>query len=142
MKKILISIVLLFVFSSCTKVIINESIDYNTELTTFCIINNLKLYPSIEYIDGSLWEVIVYYYAGNALIDYQVADPILTGEQSKLINVPIGTDGIIYSFKFAPKKSIYYNNINCRRYSEFIKLIKGKNTKIEIHDLSKIIETE
>jgi hypothetical protein len=54
--------------------------------------------------------------------------------------VPIDTDGLVYSFKLAPKKSIYYNNMNCRRYSEFVKIDAGINNEIVINDLLKINE--
>jgi hypothetical protein len=86
MKNLLIGIVLLLAFTSCTKVIISEPVEKKAELTTFTITDNMKLYPPTEFVDGSLWEIIVYYYNKDVIIGFQEIDPILTGDKSKLIN--------------------------------------------------------
>lgn len=94
----------------------------------------------MEFIDGSLWEVIVYYYIGQNIVKIDSLSPILTGEISSKIEILSIYEKLKFSFQLAPKKSQYYFGCaNCRRYSEnFTLLEKNKNTVVEIHDLSTI----
>ena len=125
---------------SCDEIILpTESLPTESP-TTFQISNNLKLYPPVEFIDGSLWEVMVYYYIGKDVVKVDSINPILTDEISAKIEIPSKYEKIKFSFQLAPKKSQYYFGVaNCRRYSEnFINLDKGKNVVVEINDLSSI----
>jgi len=125
---------------SCDEILIpTESIPAESS-TTYQISNNLKLYPPVEYIDGSLWEVVVYYYIGKDIVKVDSINPVLTDQISAKIEIPANYEKIKFSFQLAPKKSQYYSGFaNCRRYSEnFIFLVKDKNIIIEIHDLSSV----
>lgn len=133
--------VLFLVFCiSCDEALLPVESSSIESSTTFQISNNLKLYPPVEFIDGSLWEVIVYYYIGQNIVKIDSLSPILTGEISSKIEIPSIYEKLKFSFQLAPKKSQYYFGCaNCRRYSEnFTLLEKNKNTVVEIHDLSTI----
>jgi hypothetical protein len=108
--------------------------------TTFQLSNNLELFPKVELIDGSLWEVTIYYYIGNNLVKMDTISPVLTGEISAKKEISSDFDKLKFSFQLAPKKSqFYFGCANCRRYSkDFTILQKGENNVIEIHDLSSI----
>lgn len=144
MKKSIFVLLMIFCIS-CDEILIpNESLQTKSPasepVTTYQILNNLKLYPNVEFVDGSLWEVVVYYYIGENIVEVDSINPILTSEISEKIEVQSNYEKIKFSFKLAPMKSQYYFGIaNCRRYSEkFILLEKGKNSITEIHDLSSI----
>jgi hypothetical protein len=139
MKCIIYLLILVF-FISCDQALLPTESSSIESATTFQISNNLKLYPAVEYIDGSLWEVIVYYYIGQDLIKVDSLSPVLTGTISSKIAVPSTYEKFKYSFQLAPKKSQYYSGCaNCRRYSENFTLFeKNNNTVVEIHDLSTI----
>lgn len=133
--------VLFLVFCiSCDEALLPVESSSIESSTTFQISNNLKLYPPVEFIDGSLWEVIVYYYIGQNIVKIDSLSPILTGEISSKIEIPSIYEKLKFSFQLAPKKSQYYFGCaNCRRYSEnFTLLEKNKNMVVEIHDLSTI----
>jgi len=133
--------VLFLVFCiSCDEALLPVESSSIESATTFQISNNLKLYPPVEFIDGSLWEVIVYYYIGQNIVKIDSLSPILTGEISSKIEIPSIYEKLKFSFQLAPKKSQYYFGCaNCRRYSEnFTLLEKNKNMVVEIHDLSTI----
>lgn len=133
--------VLFLVFCiSCDEALLPVESSSIESSTTFQISNNLKLYPPVEFIDGSLWEVIVYYYIGQNIVKIDSLSPILTGEISSKIEILSIYEKLKFSFQLAPKKSQYYFGCaNCRRYSEnFTLLEKNKNTVVEIHDLSTI----
>lgn len=139
MKKSVFAL-LIILCVSCDEILIpTESLPAESP-TTFQISNNLKLYPPVEFIDGSLWEVVVYYYIGKDIIKIDSISPVLADEISAKIEIPSKYEKMKFSFQLAPKKSQYYFGVaNCRRYSEnFVLLEKGKNVLIEIHDLSLI----
>jgi hypothetical protein len=138
-KKITFVLFIIFCISCNENLVPTESRLTETP-TTYQISNNLNLYPPEEFIDGSLWEIIIYYFIGNEIVKIDSIEPVLTGEISSKIIIPSSYQKLKFSFQFAPKKSLYYLGCaNCRRYSENFTLIeKGKNTIIEIHDLSSI----
>lgn len=138
--KLIIYLLILVFFISCDQALLPTESSSIESATTFQITNNLKLYPAVEYIDGSLWEVIVYYYIGQDIVKVDSLSPVLTGEISSKIEVPSTYEKFKFSFQLAPKKSQYYSgSANCRRYSEnFTLLEKNNNTDVEIHDLSTI----
>ena len=138
--KLIIYLLILVFFISCDQALLPTESSSIASSTTFQISNNLKLYPAVEYIDGSLWEVIVYYYIGQDIVKVDSLKPVLTGEISSKIAVPSTYEKFKYSFQLAPKKSQYYSGCaNCRRYSEnFTFFEKNNNTIVEIHDLSTI----
>ena len=135
----------LILFVSCDEVLVPPEVPQTKASkgeisTTFQISNNLELYPRVELIDGSLWEVAIYYYIGDNIVKVDSISPVLTGEISAKIEVSSNYEKLKFSFQFAPKKSQYYFGCaNCRRYSEnFTIFLKGENNVIEIHDLSSI----
>ena len=133
-------VLLLIICISCDDNLIStESLQTET-LTTYQISDNLKLYPPVEFIDGSLWEVMVYYFIDDNVVKIDSINPILTGETSSKIKIPSNYQKMKFSFQLAPKKSQYYSGCaNCRKYyGDFILLEKGKNVVVEIHDLSSI----
>jgi hypothetical protein len=140
MKRLIYVLFMVFCISCDEALIPTESSSIELS-TTFQISNNLKLYPPVEFIDGSLWEVVVYYYIGQDIVKVDSLSPVHTGEISSKIEIPSIYEKLKFSFQFAPKKSQYYFGCaNCRRYSEnFTFLEKNKNIIIEIHDLSSII---
>jgi hypothetical protein len=144
MKNLIFILFMIFCISCDENIIPTESLPTESlpteTLTTYQISNNLKLYPPVEFIDGSLWEVIIYYFIGNEIVKVDSINPILTGELSSKIKISSNYEKMKFSFQLAPKKSQYYFGMaNCRRYSEnFILIEKGKNIIIEIHDLSSI----
>jgi len=103
----------------------------------FQIEDNLKLYPPEEFIDGSLWEIEVYYYSGNTIVKTDNIEPILTGTFSPEIEVPENCDKIKFSFQIAPKKSKYYDGVaNCRKYSKvYFQMKPNMVAVITIEDL-------
>lgn len=135
-----LSFVILFI--SCNEAIlpIESQSSPSVTPTTYQISDNLKLYPAVEYIDGSLWEVVVFYYVGKGIVKVDSISPVLTGGKSSKIEIPSNFEKMKFSFQLAPKKSQYYfGQANCRRYfQDFILLEKGKNTLIEINDMSSI----
>jgi len=139
MKRIIYLLILVF-FISCDQALLPTESSSIDSSTTFQISNNLKLYPAVEYIDGSLWEVVVYFYIGQDIVKVDSLSPVLTGATSSKIAVPSTYEKFKYSFQLAPKKSQYYSGYaNCRRYSEnFTLLEKNNNTVVEVHDLSTI----
>lgn len=139
MRKLVFFLFLIFCISCDDNLISTESLQTET-LTTYQISDNLKLYPPVEFIDGSLWEVMVYYFIDNNLVKIDSINPILTGEISSKITIPSNYEKMKFSFQLAPKKSQYYSGYaNCRRYyGDFILLEKGENVVVEIHDLSSI----
>jgi hypothetical protein len=139
MKKLIFVIFMIFCISCDENLVPTESRLTETP-TTYQISNNLKLYPPEEFIDGSLWEVIIYYFIENEIVKVDSIEPVLTGEMSPKIKIASSYQKLKFSFQFAPRKSLYYLGCaNCRRYSgNFTFIEKGKNIIIEIHDLSSI----
>jgi len=142
---------LIFLFSlifciSCDEVLVPPEVpqtkaSQGETLTTFQISNNLELSPKLDLIDGSLWEVVIYYYIGDNLVNMDSLSPVLTGKISAIKEISSDFDKLKFSFQLAPMKSQYYFGCaNCRRYSENFTIIKkGENNVIEIHDLSSVI---
>lgn len=139
MKKLVFFLFAIICISCDDNLISTESLQTET-LTTYQISDNLKLYPAVEFIDGSLWEVMVYYFIDDNVVKIDSINPILTGEVSLKIKIPSNYQKMKFSFQLAPKKSQYYSGVaNCRRYyGNYILMEKGKNVVVEIHDLSSI----
>jgi len=139
MKKLYIMLMFGLLFTSCnTNILMSENSEKISD-TTIQISNNLHLYPAEEFIDGSLWDVIVYYYVGTEMVKSDSIGDVLTGSISEKILIDSKFTKLKFSFQFAPKKSIYFFGVaNCRRFSSFINLEVNQNNAIEIHDLANI----
>ena len=108
-KKIIMKKTLLFtsallvsiLFLGCNK---NED-------TTYQIFNNVtKINSGVPYLDGTLYEVIVYEYNDNSTLLTQVEfDKISVKEKTRVITANGRTKKIKVSFKFLPKASPNYN---------------------------------
>lgn len=137
MKKLFFVLVIMLVYSSCTK---------NDELpTTYQVFNSTtSVVTGMEYLDGSVYEVIVYHYSGTDIIRQDSIEKILTGGgKTPLMDVPANTDLIKISFKMLPPASIYYNATwNVRLYMLDYRIIeRGKNNIIGINGGSYISDT-
>lgn len=101
-------------FSSCTKD--SEQLDP----TTLTVTNNTDFYDSgDEYLNGSLYEVIVFTYIGDNVSGQISIDDIAYGGGSiENIELPDKTEKVRLSFKMLPPESPFYDNyINFRRYT-------------------------
>ena len=129
-KSTLIVLFSLLLFSACKK----ESIP----VTTYYLSNDVtKQISSVPYLDGTMYEVVVYCYKGNDIIRQDNIDPIAPdGEISKKIEVPAEVEKIRVSFKFLPPESSSYSlTSNYRRYVVTSYLLKaGVDNKASLND--------
>ena len=104
--------------------------------TTYEIINNTEHYESsMDYLDGTLWEVVVYHFIGDDVAKQENLDPIAYGGSSSgKIEIDNNIEKIKVSYKLLPRESQYYDlSANDRIYVVAYKYIKeGENNKIEI----------
>ena len=105
--------------------------------TTYQIYNNCtKEQTSVQYLDGSLYEVVIYEYLGNDVIRQVNIDKISSGGgKSDIITANEKTEKIKVSFRLLPKQSAYYNlSSNNRKYTvQYYFLEEGKLTIAEIN---------
>lgn len=137
MKKLLfIALALLpFLFTGCEK---------EPALTTYQVFNNsIKEPSSIEYLDNTLYEVVVYCYVGNDIVRQDNYDLIAPGAKSPIKEVPSTYTKIKVSFKYLPPASPYYDSsTNNRLYCVVYTLITPEiNTISEINDESMLSYT-
>ena len=104
--------------------------------TTYQIINNVTKVPTtIEFLDGTLWEVVVFCYNGTDIIRQDNLDPIATdGGKSVITEVTSNIEKVKISYMFLPAKSPYYSlSSNKREYVVALTTLeKGKNNIITI----------
>jgi len=133
MKKVLFLFLALILVSSCRK---------EETPTTYQIINNVtKTTTSDPYLDGSMYEVVVYHYLGSDIIKQDDIDKISSGGgKSELIEAPGKSEKIKISFKFLPPQSSNYNlSSNVRKYIVAYTLLnKGENNIATITDNTSI----
>jgi hypothetical protein len=122
MKKLAFAFAIMLFCLSCRK---------EEPITTYQIFNSSnKVYTNIEYLDGSMYEVIVYHYNRTSIVRQDTIDEILTnGGNTELYEVPENADLFRVSFKFLPSKSPLYNSTwNTRFYLTDYKIItRGDN---------------
>lgn len=108
------------------------------EKTTYQIANNFTpLATNTEYLDGTLWEVVVFCYTGTDIVrqdDIALIAP--GGGKSEIKEVEPNYEKIKVSFKFLPSQSSNYDmEANHRMYVvAYLMLEKGKNNVITITD--------
>lgn len=128
MKKLTFIGCLILLFTSCSK----------EDPTTFQIVNDCKVTTtSTEYLDGSIYEVIVFHYSGEDIIKQDNIDDISSGGgKSAIIEAPAGSEKVKVSFQLLPPESPYYNlSANDRMYVvAYTVLEKGVNNIIRIND--------
>lgn len=104
--------------------------------TTYQIVNDNEVNEStIEFLDGTLYEIVVFAYTGDDIARQDNVDPVgPSGSKSDIIEVPDTIEKIKISFKFLPKESPYYNlSSNNRKYVvSYTFLEKGKNNQVII----------
>jgi hypothetical protein len=129
MKKLLPILALLFLFG-CSK-------DDEVEVTTYHIVNSVETMDgSVEYLDGTMYEVIVFCFKGEDIVREDVLDPISSGGGiSKEVELIPDIEKIKISFKFLPKESAFYDlSSNNRKYTLTTFLIeKGKDNEFIIN---------
>lgn len=128
MKNLALLACLALLLTSCSK----------EDPTTYQIINDCKVTTtSTEYLDGSIYEVIVFHYSGEDIIKQDNIDDVSSGGgKSAIINVPAGSEKVKVSFQLLPPESPFYNlSANDRMYVvAFTVLEKGINNVIRIND--------
>ena len=127
MKKLII-ILSIALLVSCKK-------EENTpDKTTYRIINNMdKVTTNDPYLNGSLYELVVFCYKGTDIARQDNIDSVrYGGGKSEIIEAAY--DKVKVSFKFLPKASTSYNlSTNKRNYTvTTFYLTQGKNTDITI----------
>lgn len=123
----LIYIIIVFVFiSGCKK--------EEEEPTTYQIVNNNPFY-NYAYSDGSIYEVIVYYYIGTEIVKQENISRISSGGgKTGIIEVNSSYEKLRISFKFIPPTSAYYSSPNNVRYyiAASKRLEKGINNTVTL----------
>lgn len=106
--------------------------------TTYQIVNNMELDtdPAIEYLDGSMWEVIVFCIddVGDVVREDKHESIIAGGGSSKPKEITPNIVKLVVSFKFLPQESNFYDlDSNNRRYTvtRFV-VIPETNNLIEL----------
>ena len=126
MKKVLL-LALVFTLFSCEK---------EEPKTTYQIINNNEFdYTGFQYLDGTLWEVIVFKYIGDDVAGQENLDPINPdGGTTEMIEIDDKIEKIKVSFKLLPRESEYYDlSSNVRKYVvSYTFLDKGENNVVII----------
>ncbi|KAA6303136.1 MAG: hypothetical protein EZS26_000739 [Candidatus Ordinivivax streblomastigis] len=128
---LVLAVVLPVLFAGCSKDDDDES------KTTYQVFNNNEKTSSTldKYLDGSIYEVVVYCYIGDDIVRQDNFDKIAPGAKSELKEVPDNFEKIKVSFKFLPKESEFYDlSANTRKYAvAYTLLSKGKNTISELN---------
>ena len=136
MKKFLFLILSIVILLSCKK---------EKDKTTYQIINNVtKSTSTVQYMDGSVYEIIVFHYSGNDIIHQDEIKKVEAGGgKSEMIESPDQSEKIKVSFKFLPTESPYYDlSSNARKYVvAFTLLEKGKNNTVTLTDNTMVDES-
>ena len=126
MKKLFVIAILFALAASCTK----------EPVTTYQITNNAEGYEhSDPYLNGTLYEVIVFHYIGEDIAGQQNLDPIAPdGGISKQVEVPDNIEKVKLSFKILPPESENYSSpVVVRKYVVAFKyLTKGEHNDIMV----------
>jgi len=133
--KLFTFIAFVLLMASCTK-------DKEPVVTTYQVFNNCtSYYTSYDpYLNASLYEVVVYCYAGTDIVRQDNYTKIAVGEKTALKEVPETVTKIKISYKVLPPESTYYSDIsNNRGYVVAFTLIEpGKNVVAELKDNSMV----
>lgn len=131
MKKIIFFVLIIFLIG-CKK--------DEPEKTTYQITNNITPVDTTqteEYLDGTLWEIVVFCYNGDDIIRQDNLPFIKPdGHKSAITEVTDNITKVKVSFKYLPHESPNYDlSINFRRYVvAFCFIEKEKNNSIVIDD--------
>lgn len=115
--------VLPLLFSSCEK---------QPVITTYQVFNNrTKETTTVDYLDNTMYEVVVYCYVGSDVVRQDNYDLIAPGAKSPIKEVPATYTKIKVSFKLLPAASPYYDmSSNSRKYSVVYTLLTPETNTI------------
>jgi hypothetical protein len=106
--------------------------------TTYQVINGTSgdSNSTVPYLDGTLYEIVVYQYSGGDIIQQDNIEPLPPrGGTSERIEANPTTDRIKVSFKFLPPQSLMYNDAtNYRRYVVSLTILTPRNNLVIIDD--------
>ena len=129
MKKSITLLVFILLFVSCKK---------EDKATTYQIINDLTpVSSSTEFLDGSIYDIVVFHYLNSDIIKQDNIDKVSPGGgKSGLIKVPANSEKIKISFKFLPPESSSYDlDFNYRRFVVAYTIIEiEKNNIVTLTD--------
>jgi hypothetical protein len=115
------------------------------EKTSYQVFNKTEksTYALDKYLDGSLWEVVVFCYIGDNIVRQDNFERIAPGEKSEIREVPDNFEKIKISFKPLPKQSQFYElSSNARSYTvSYTLLSKDNNTIAEISGKTMVSKT-
>ena len=110
-------------------------------VTSYQVFNNsTKSSYSDPYLNGDMYEVVVYCYAGSDIVRQDNYTQISCGEKTAIKEVPSAVTKIQVSFKLLPPASKNYNiSSNYRMYVKTYYLIEqDKNIVAELNDNSMV----
>lgn len=114
-------------------------------VTSYQVFNNStkSSYPSDPYLNGNMYEVVVFCYAGEDIVREDSYTQISCGEKSVVKEVPEAVTKIKVSYKNLPEASANYDmTSNYRRYVTSVTLIEvEKNVIAEVNDNSMVSGT-
>lgn len=122
MKK-LIFLLSLVLIVSCSK---------KEDPTTFQVVNDVTKIntPVVQYLDGSLYEVVVFHYKGSDIIGQTEIDKIASGGgRSEIIDIPAGCEKMKVSFMYLPDNSPFYDDME-RQYVVAYTLVQPEKNNI------------
>jgi len=129
-KFLKISVLIIFCISmmGCAKLSLTK--------TTLTIVNNMENPGgSLQYLDGTLWEVVVFCFIGEDIAEQINVDPVPgQGGESEKIEIKSSYEKVKVSFKMLPPESPLYDLYsNSRKYVvSYTFLEKGRNNVITI----------
>jgi len=134
-KSILLLAVSILLFTSCSK-------DEESNVTTYQIVNEMSYTESTsEYLNGSLWEVVIYQYIGDDIAKQNNIKSVkYGGGKSDKIKVEDNVDKINMSFRLLPEEDPHYDkSFNNRLYVKAFTFVKeNTNNIITVDDETRI----
>ncbi|MEG1556207.1 MAG: hypothetical protein RR356_05730 [Bacteroidales bacterium] len=87
--------------------------------TSIQIINNCNpIQSNTEFLDGTLWEIVVFKYFDGIIVSQSFIGNIKYGDTSNIIVSKVRTDNVKISFKMLPNESSLYKiPDNARKYT-------------------------
>lgn len=132
MRKLLLVCSLVLLFVSCSK--------DEVSVTSYQVFNNSSVYNSSldASLNGSMYEVVVYCYAGSDIVRQDNYDKIAVGAKTPIKTVTDAVTKIKISYKSLPSTSTNYSLVT-RSYVVAYTLIEvGKNVIAEVNDESMV----
>jgi len=139
MKKFLSLLTLALVFYSCSK---NDDSEPEIKITTYQVISNVeKQETTVEYLDGTMYEVVVFKFIGDDLAGEDSLDPIAPGKVSNKITISEDIEKIKLSFKFVPRESSVYDSAERRYLASYTFINKNSENKVVLKESSMLQST-